>query len=584
VVTLFVLLAVISARPQNPVPPTAREAATLPRYAAKLHPATPPAMNKPRAAVPVRGGVDGRQLSSCSNRSSPDCGGGPGYENGPVNGTVDAWTINYGYVVSDSFYASIGDFVGSFDIYVWEFPGDTITSVQWSITSEPNGGTIYGSGTVDIFLRDVFISTNQYGYDIDKISATFPGAFVPSGTSWLNLFNASVPSGEPVYWDENSGVGCNSPGCPSKAYESANGTIPSEAFDIGGGQPGPSCFEARGSLQIIHDFAPQEGVPNGLTTDKAGNFYGAANGGTGTNHAGLAYELLPKGQGWIFNPLYNFLGGSGGQNPLPLILGPDGALYGTASGGSYDFGLVFKLTPGPTACLTSLCPWTESVLYQVKIFDAAPQPANLVADQVGNLYGTSAYGGAYGYGAVFELTPSLGGWEEKILYSFTGWGSDGGIPTSLLLGNDGNLYGTTTAGPLGFYTGEVFQLVPSPADSWTLNVIHAFTHGTYGSDGSQPYGLVQDRLGNLYGISTTGDYDLVFSVIVFVLSPSDGSWAFSVAYESPEGNWILPAATSYPATDTAGNVYFAVGLENPSGSPAWGAVMMRPPGGDFSNL
>ena len=51
VAALFVLLAVISARPQNPVPPTAREAAALPEFAAKLHPATRPAMNKPRAAA-----------------------------------------------------------------------------------------------------------------------------------------------------------------------------------------------------------------------------------------------------------------------------------------------------------------------------------------------------------------------------------------------------------------------------------------------------------------------------------------------------------------------------------------------------
>ena len=60
-----------------------------------------------------------------------------------------------------------------FDIYVWEFPGDSLTSLQWSITSGPNGGTVYGSGTISgSNLTDTFISTNQYGYDIDKISAT----------------------------------------------------------------------------------------------------------------------------------------------------------------------------------------------------------------------------------------------------------------------------------------------------------------------------------------------------------------------------------------------------------------------------
>ena len=66
-------------------------------------------------------------------------------------------------------------------------------------------------------------------------------------------------------------------------------------------------------------------------------------------------------------------------------------------------------------------------------------------DQAGNLYGFSGSGGAYGKGAVFELTPSPGGWTETILYSFTG-GSDGGGPDSLLVGRDGNLYGAGGGG------------------------------------------------------------------------------------------------------------------------------------------
>ena len=155
------------------------------------------------------------------------------YENGPVNGTTDAWTINFGYIVSDSFVPSNAA-VSGFDLYVWEFPGDTMSSVQWSITSGPNSGTVYGSGTVSgSNLTDQFISTNQFGYDIDKISATGLNVSVTSGrTYWFNVQNAAVPSGDPVFWDENSGVGCQSPGCPSQAYESSVGTIASEAFDI----------------------------------------------------------------------------------------------------------------------------------------------------------------------------------------------------------------------------------------------------------------------------------------------------------------------------------------------------------------
>ena len=172
------------------------------------------------------------------------------YDNGPINGTTDAWTINFGYVVSDSYVAS-GSNVTGFSFGVWEFPGDTMTTVDWSITLGENSGTTFGNGTASV--TDKYISTNQYGYNIDLISVS--GLNVPekSGvTYWLNLQNAVVPSGDPVYWDENSGTGCGGSGCPSQASESAVGTIPGEAFTISGGSssgstPEPSSIMLFGS-------------------------------------------------------------------------------------------------------------------------------------------------------------------------------------------------------------------------------------------------------------------------------------------------------------------------------------------------
>ena len=174
------------------------------------------------------------------------------YDNGPINGTTEAWTINFGYIVSDTFTAG-GSSVSGFSFGVWEFPGDTLSSVDWSITTAENGGTTLGSGTVSgANLSDKFVSTNQYGYDIDTISATISASGLTSGTSyWLNLQNAAVPSGDPVYWDENSGAGCKGSGCPSSASESAVGTIASEAFTISGGGSGtvpePSSIMLFGS-------------------------------------------------------------------------------------------------------------------------------------------------------------------------------------------------------------------------------------------------------------------------------------------------------------------------------------------------
>jgi hypothetical protein len=172
------------------------------------------------------------------------------YDNGPINGTTDAWAINFGFIVSDSFVVAGTTTIAGFDFGVWK-SGDTLSSVQWSITSGENSGTVFGSGTASgANLSDWFISTNQFGYDIDKISVTGLSVGVNAGTYWLNLQNAAVPSGDPVFWDENSGQGCSGNGCPSSASESSVGTIASEAFTIHGGSlglPEPSSILLFGS-------------------------------------------------------------------------------------------------------------------------------------------------------------------------------------------------------------------------------------------------------------------------------------------------------------------------------------------------
>jgi PEP-CTERM motif len=171
------------------------------------------------------------------------------YDNGPINGTTDAWTINFGYVVSDTFTLGAASTVNSVSFGVWEFPGDTMSTVDWTITATENGTGVGLTSNV----TDKYISTNQYGYNIDLISFNTGGVPLAAGTYWLNLYNATVPSGDPVYWDENSGVGCGGSGCPSSASESAVGTIPSEAFTIGtsgstsGSTPEPSSIMLFGS-------------------------------------------------------------------------------------------------------------------------------------------------------------------------------------------------------------------------------------------------------------------------------------------------------------------------------------------------
>ena len=146
-----------------------------------------------------------------------------GYSNGPTNGTVDAWTINFGFIVSDTFMLSTQEDLSSLTFSAWLFPGDVLESVEVSITSSEFGGTTYFDGIVNFTQGNC--TTNQLGFSLCDETSSFGPVLLNAGTYWLNLQNAVVNNGDPVYWDENSG--------PSLASQNSVGTIPSESFTIG---------------------------------------------------------------------------------------------------------------------------------------------------------------------------------------------------------------------------------------------------------------------------------------------------------------------------------------------------------------
>jgi PEP-CTERM motif len=115
------------------------------------------------------------------------------------------------------------------------------TSLDWSVTSQENGGNVYGEGTAN--LTNTFLSANNYGYEIGSEAVSGLKLSLDAGTYWLNLTNATDSSGDPIYWDENSGIGCQSNGCPSLASDSTVGSIPSESFDITGTPDSGSAAE-----------------------------------------------------------------------------------------------------------------------------------------------------------------------------------------------------------------------------------------------------------------------------------------------------------------------------------------------------
>ncbi len=522
---MILAVAVIAAVAQN-VPATATEAARSPQFAARLahrgaaqHTASP---NRIAGACSY-----GRQ------GISPQDGF---YSNGPINGNTDAWTINFGFVVADTFpSANGGGRVSGLNFGAWLFPGDVLQTVEVSITSQPFGGTTYFDQVVS-FTQSTNCPINSYGYQVCTESGTFNGPYLSDGKYWVNLQNAVVNSGDPMFWDENSG--------PSMAEQNSVGTIPSESFTISGG--GDSCMpEQDGNFKVIHDFSSGEdgGAPSGVAIDKAGNLYGPTGGGNGT-----VYKMAEAGIGWVLSTLYNFLGGGSGASPQGVMVGPKGILYGSASGGVQNDGLIFSLRPAPNVCRSTSCYWTDNMVYAFNGPPDASHGGGLVADQAGNLYGVSRAGGAQQQGAVFELTPSIGGWIETVLYSFTG-ASDGGGPTTLLVGIDGNLYGMAGGGG-AFGGGVVFQLTPS-SGGWTEAVLYNIPSSVFPTN---PHSLLQDSAGNLFGI-----YDYMGCCAssvgrIFMLSPSNGNWVFT---ELHHGDANLDGDDEFPnmTLDPAGNLH-----------------------------
>jgi hypothetical protein len=575
---LFLIVTAQPAEGQNSVPPTAVQAAKMPQFASRLAP--------PSKRLPSAGSARGHLRPG--PRDSNDI-----YDNGPINGNTDAWTINFGFVVSDTFYVvNDGTPVTGMTFAAWLAPGDTLQSAELSITSGANSGTSYFDQTVSFTQSNCV--TNSYGYNVCTATTSFTGPTLNSGTLWVNLQNASLPNGDPVYWDENSGIGCTSQGCPSQADENSVGSIPSESFTVLGNATTTTtsstttysdfaCPSPQRGFHDLHDFSSSAG-PSGLAIDTAGKLYGAfANGGS--YGAGLLYDFTQRAGHWFVSLLYSFLGGSHGSSPNGAMVGPSGALYGAAQGGiqtcgyngSSYCGLIYEAEPSANVCSTALCSWNETTIYQFTGNSDAWGGIVTAFDSAGNLYGIGG-GGAYGAGAVFELSPSGGGWTEKILYSFAG-GNDGWGPNSLLLGHDGNLYGTAEGGndDCGYgYTscGVVFQLVPL-GSGWTENVIYSFTGTT---DGFGPGGLIQDSQGNLYGFSVCygplawGYCELstgggIEGGLIFKMSPSAGGWSFNVIYNAglnqracSDNGWGISSNIVNGLTlDAAGNLYDAEG-------------------------
>lgn len=284
----------------------------------------------------------------------------------------------------------------------------------------------------------------------------------------------------------------------------------------------------------------------GVSRDLAGNLYGTTDGG-GTAGLGVAFKLDPSGHETL---LHTFTRGLDGDQPdfSGLILDEAGNLYGTtAFGGAGGIGVVFKLDPNGH----------ETVLYAFPDVDGGQYTYNsgVIFGSDGLLYGATGYGGRNGHGVVFTLNAKS---NETVPYTFNVLTSEGfGQPTGgVVRDSQGNLYGTTFLGQadVGYGFGVVYKIDAAGH----ATVLHNFTNG---ADGGNPYGgVVFDAKGNLYGTANSGG--AYGAGVVFKIDSSGNETVLYSFTGGSDGGFPLCALLR----DAAGNLYGTAQVGGSSGA------------------
>jgi uncharacterized repeat protein (TIGR03803 family) len=263
--------------------------------------------------------------------------------------------------------------------------------------------------------------------------------------------------------------------------------------------------------------------------------------GGGSYQQGTVFGLTRNKNGsWTEKLVYAMPGGANGRPDgiaIPGRLDGSTPVFVTSFGFSSGLGAVTLLRPNPSGN------WTLMSQYD---FGGMPDGAGpigpVVADQSGDLYGTTYRGGTQNQGAVYRLKRNGSRYTESVLYSFQG-GTDGAEPAAgLTIDSQNNLYGTTQYGGGSFQNGTVFELMPS-GSGFTERVLYRFGGQP---DGSQAYaGVCRDASGTLYGTTALGG--TTNNGTVFKLTPVLGNYIESVLWSfgaqrdgtNPEGGVLV---------------------------------------------
>ncbi len=256
-------------------------------------------------------------------------------------------------------------------------------------------------------------------------------------------------------------------------------------FSILAGTSQAQTFTSLANFFFTDGQGPQVTFVQGVD----GNFYTTTPGG-GTGEGGTVVKLTPSGTLTVIHDFCLEANCPDGEESIAaLVLDADGILYGTTNGGGSFFnGTAFSISDlGVFKTLNSFN------------YSDGGDPSAMVQGRGGNFYGVTTFGGANSVGLVFKLTPGGG---VTTVYSFCAQTNctDGFYPQWIMLGQDGNLYGTTEGGGSHGVGGTVFKLTPTG----TLKTLYSFCAKTNCADGSEPVSVVQGADGNFYGLTPSG--------------------------------------------------------------------------------
>lgn len=280
--------------------------------------------------------------------------------------------------------------------------------------------------------------------------------------------------------------------------------------------------------------------------------------------------------------LVTFNGTNGEQPESPLLQGLDGNIYGTTLDGGANCnggcGTVFRMTPA--GVLTMLHSFCAQGGYPYCLDGSFPF-GGLVQSTNGNFSGTTTGGGIFntlGYydalGTIFEIDANG---NFTTLYNFAGSPNDGNGPLGLVLGADGNFYGSTFSGGDNcvsglFGCGNLFKITASG----TLTSLYNFCAQTNCTDGSKPLSLMQATDGNFYGTTLNGGVTSAQCGIAFRITPTGKLTPLHSFGSSGEG--------CFPSSLTLGNDGNFYGTASIGGAHGWGTVFKMTPTGKVTRL